>query len=119
MNTGRKISGGKYHARRKTRLHERKSQERIVTLGTTKAKHLRRRGGTHVRVLLMSNIANISEGKTVKQTKIMNVVETPQNKFLARENRLMKGAVIETALGKARITNRPTREGMINAVLIK
>ena len=31
----------------------------------------------------------------------------------------MKGAIIETSAGKARITNRPSQEGQINAVLIE
>jgi small subunit ribosomal protein S8e len=52
------------------------------------------------------------------KAKIINVVETPQNRFLSRQNRLMKGAVIETSLGKAKITNRPTQEGQVNAILI-
>lgn len=119
MNAGRKISGGKYHANRKSRLYERKTQERHVVLGETKKKPVRARGGVYRSTLLRTNLANVSDGKKMQQAEIKNVVETPQNKFLARQNRLMKGAVIETSLGKARITNRPTREGMINAVLIK
>ena len=55
----------------------------------------------------------------MKKAEIKNVAETPQNRFLARQNRIMKGVLIETTLGKARITNRPTREGHINAVLLK
>lgn len=119
MNAGRKVSGGKYHANRKSRLYERKTQERHVVLGEMKKKNLRRRSGKQVAVLLRTNIANISNGKKIEQAEIKNVIETPQNKFLARQNRLMKGSIIETTLGKARITNRPTREGMINAVLLK
>lgn len=119
MNKGRKTSGGKYHANRKSRLYERKTQERHVVLGEVKKKMVRRRGGAHIATLLRTEIVNLSDGKKIEQTKIKNVLETPQNKFLARQNRLMKGSIIETTLGKARITNRPSREGMINAVLIK
>jgi small subunit ribosomal protein S8e len=119
MNNGRKISGAKYHANRKSRWYERRTQERHVTLGAHKSKQLRVRGGHVKQILLNTNIANVSDGKKIKKTDIVNVVETPQNKFLARSNRLMKGAIIETSLGKARITNRPSQEGQINAVLIK
>lgn len=119
MNQGRKISGGKYHAERKSRLYERQTQETLVVLGETKRKPVRSRGGEYTYSLLRANTANVSNGKAIKQTMIKNVLETPQNKFLARQNRLIKGAIIETTLGKARITNRPAREGMINAVLIK
>ena len=58
------------------------------------------------------------KGKAQK-AEIKNVVETPQNKFFARENRLLKGSIIDTTLGKARITNRPSQEGCINAVLVE
>ena len=60
----------------------------------------------------------IEKGKS-KKVEIKNVIETPQNRFLSRQNRLAKGVIIETSAGKARITNRPSREGCVNAVLIK
>jgi len=119
MNKGRKISGAKYHANRKSRFYERRNQERHVTLGEHKSKQLRVKGGSLKQVLLNANIANVSDGKKIQKTDIVNVIETPQNKFLARSNRLMKGAIIETPLGKARITNRPSQEGQINALLVK
>jgi ribosomal protein S8E len=31
----------------------------------------------------------------------------------------MKGAIITTSLGRAKITNRPTQEGHVNAILLK
>jgi small subunit ribosomal protein S8e len=120
MDTGRKITGGKYHARRKKRLFESQNQQRIAVLGKVKRTTLKTRGGHKKTVLLSANVANVLDksGKA-KKAEIKNVIETPQNKFFARENRLLKGAIIETSLGKARITNRPTQEGCINAVLLK
>ena len=70
-------------------------------------------------ILLKSNTANVLVDGKVKKAEIKNVEETPQNKFFARQNRLVKSALIETSLGKARITNRPSQEGQVNAVLIK
>ncbi len=119
MNKGRKVTGGKYHANRKSRLFEKRGQERHVILGETKKKQMRVKSGFVKNILLSSNQANVLVNKEVKKAEIINVIETPQNKFLARQNRLMKGAIIETSLGKARITNRPSREGQVNAVLIK
>ena len=119
MNKGRKISGGKYHANRKRKLFEKAGQENIVTLGDIKRKKIRARGGRNKTILLKANTANILTSKGAKKTEIKNVLETPQNKFFARQNRLLKGAIIETGLGKARITNRPSREGMINAILLE
>lgn len=119
MNHGRKISGGKYHANRKKKTYEKKGQDRAVTLKETKRKQLRVRGGNIKTVLLNANTANILvDGKT-KKAEIKNVLETPQNIFLSRQNRLAKGAIIMTSLGKARITNRPSQEGHVNAILIK
>ncbi len=119
MRLGIKVTGGKYHARRKKRLHERQSQERLVILGETKRKQMRAKGGNIKVTMLKSNVANVLVDGKVKKAEIKNVEETPQNKFFARENRLMKSAIIETSLGKARITNRPSQEGQVNAVLIE
>ncbi len=120
MKAGRKISGGKYHRRRKKRLHERPGQPRTVKIGPEKRKILKGKGGNKKVVLLMSDTANVKDktGKT-KNVKIKNVLETPSNRFLARQNILVKSAIIETDLGKARITNRPSQEGNVQAVLIE
>jgi len=118
MKTGRKISGGKYHRARKSKHYEKRNQDRISVLKETKRKQLRTRGGHAKTILLSSNIANIVSKGKVQKAEILNVLETPQNTFFARQNRLMKGAIIKTSLGKARITNRPTQEGHVNAILI-
>ncbi len=118
MNKGRKISGGLYHANRKTKLYERPGKPRVAVLGETKRKVVHTRGGHKKTILLKANIANVFVEGKIKKADIKNVIETPQNKFFARENRLSKGAIIDTSLGKARITNRPTQEGCVNAVLL-
>jgi len=121
MRTGRKITGGKYHAARKSRKCELPGIARFVTLKQKKLKSLRGLGGNKKQVLLSCDIANVLNPKTkkAKKVKIKNVLETPANKFWARQNRLIKGALIDTELGKARITNRPSQEGSVNAVLIE
>ncbi|MEK6820490.1 MAG: 30S ribosomal protein S8e [Nanoarchaeota archaeon] len=120
MNKGRKISGGKYHKPRKKKKYELGRQERLVKLGKEKRKKIKVRGGNEKIVLLSTNIANLLNKKTKKAEKvrIKNVLETPSNSFLARQNIMMKGAVIETEKGKAKITNRPGQEGSVQAVLI-
>ncbi len=119
MNHGRKLTGGKYHKLRKRRLHEVHNAERPVTLGSQKRKQLRVRSGALKTILLKADTANVRVGKKIQQEKIINVEATPQNQFFARQNRLMKGAIIETSAGKARITNRPSQEGHVNAVLLE
>ena len=117
--TGRKISGGKYHKRRKRKLYEKAYQEKEAYIGEPKRKTIRVRGGNTKSILLKTNTANISVKGKIQKADIKNVEETPQNRFLARQNRLLKGAIITTSLGKAKITNRPTQEGHVNAVLLE
>ncbi|MBS3091402.1 30S ribosomal protein S8e [Candidatus Pacearchaeota archaeon] len=119
MRMGRKITGGKYHKLRKRKLFENRNKENFTVLGETKTKALRVKGGNSKTILLRSNKANVlTKAGKMQRADIVNVVETPQNRFLARQNRLLKGAIIDTSLGKARITNRPTQEGQVNASLI-
>ena len=120
MGYGRKISGGKYHKFSKKKKYALRGIERKVGLRETRKKIIRGIGGNKRTVLLSSNIANVMNLKTKKsqETKIKNVLETPANRFLARQNILDKGALIENELGKARITNRPPQEGVVNAVLV-
>ena len=115
----RKISGGSYHSNRKKKLFERAGQPRRVILKEQKVRKIRTLGGNIKTVLLQANSVNLLADGKVQKAEITNVVETPQNKFFARENRLLKGVIIETSKGKARITNRPTQEGCINAILIE
>jgi len=121
MAYGRKISGGKYHKFRKKKKYSLSGVERKVKLRGTKQKVVRGMGGDERKVLLSEDSVNIIDIKTkkAKKVKIKNVLETPSNRFLARQNILVKGAVIETELGKAKITNRPSQEGSVQAVLVE
>jgi len=119
MKQGRKISGGRYVKRRKKKSYEIAGQKRIVKLGDEKRKTKRVMGGNRKTHLLNSKQINVKiKGKT-KKVQIKNVLETPSNRFLARQNILTKGTIIETELGKVKITNRPTQEGSVNGILVK
>lgn len=118
MKTGRKATGGRYKRPKKKKLTGRPGQTRIVKLGDKKTKAIKTRGGNKKVVSFLGNVVNIvAKGKSKKST-IKNVLETPSNTFLARQNIIVKGAIVETELGKAKITNRPSQEGNIQAVLI-
>ena len=118
MKQGRKISGGKYKKPRKKRLYETKGQARNVKLGQEKRKTQKVLGGNMKSFLLKSNVVNVKIGKKTERLEIKNVLETPSNRFLARQNILSKGNVVQTDKGKVKITNRPSQEGMINGILI-
>jgi len=74
--------------------------------GTTKVKA--RRAG-FVNVLI--------EGKT-KKAKILSVVES-HNPQYARQNIITKGAILNTEVGKVRVTNRVGQDGVVNGILVK
>jgi len=118
MKAGRKTTGGRYKRPKKRKLTGRQSQTRIVKIGNKKTKELRTRGGAKKLVLFLDNIANVVTEEKSKKSIIKNVLKTPSNTFLARQNILIKGAIIETELGKAKITNRPSQEGNVQAKLL-
>ena len=113
---GRKISGGKYIKRRKKKSYEVAGQKRVVKIGEEKRKTKKTMGGNKKTFLLKAKFVNIPQKKKVE---IKNVLETPSNRFLARQNILTKGTIVETNLGKAKITNRPTQESIVNGILIE
>jgi len=119
MKQGRKASGGRYKKPKKRKLTGRQGQARVVKIGNKKTKLIEGRGKTKKIVSFLGNIANIMVKGKAKKSTIKNVSETPSNVFLARQNILTKGAIIETELGKAKITNKPSQEGNIQAKLIE
>jgi small subunit ribosomal protein S8e len=76
--------------------------------------------GTKLRALSLKT-ANVYDPKTKKFSKadIKKVAENSASRHFARMSVMTKGAVIETSLGKAKVTNRPGQEGHINAVLLE
>ena len=119
MKKGRKISGGKYKKSRKKKLYEKKGQKKTVKLGDEKRKAKRTRGGNKKTFLLVAKFVNVIGKDKNKKVEIKNVLETPSNRFLARQKVITKGTIIETELGKVKITNRPSQEGIINGILVK
>ncbi|WP_457591004.1 30S ribosomal protein S8e [Geoglobus sp.] len=117
----RKYTGKLYRRFRKKRKYE-LGREYIETLiGDRKIKKIRVRGGNYKIRLFRDKYANVyipSQKKVVK-AEIRTVVENKAHIHFARRNVITKGAVIETSVGKAVVTNRPGQEGIINAVLVE
>jgi len=116
----KKPTGARYKKRRKKKLHELGSSPTLTKLGKRKLKKLRVRSANNKMRLLTENIANVLDKKTntYKKVAIKAIVENPANSQFVRRNIITKGTVIETELGKARVTSRPGQEGTINAILI-
>ena len=116
----RKCTGGKLHLHRKKRTHEAGRPAADTTIGETRRKKIRTRGGGEKMRLFRCEFANVTDPKsgTARKAKILAVKKNLANPFFARRNITTKGAVIETELGDAVVTNRPGQEGIVNAKLI-
>ncbi len=116
----RKVSGGRYHPQRTKRKFELAGFPLMTKLAKErKVKVERTLGGNQKQSLLTGNVINVADtkGKTVK-IDILNVIKNPANPNLVRRNILTKGAIVETKMGKVRVTSRPGQEGTINGVLM-
>ncbi len=118
MDRGKKVSGGKYIARRKKKLRESLGQRRVVKLGEDKRRQKKVAGGIRKVFMLGAKFVNVQDKGKSKKLQIKNVVETPSNRFLARQNIITKGTILLTDSGKVKVTNRPTQTGIINGVLV-
>jgi len=119
IRSRRKSSGGRYHSARTKKKRELARLPALTRLDKRKSKQIRIKGGNLKQVLLTVNEVNVTDkkGKTQK-TEIINVLENPANPNLVRRNIITKGTIIETKLGKAKVTSRPGQEGTVNAVLV-
>ena len=117
----RKPTGGRRIVARGKRRFEMGRDVQPTSLQATKRQLLRVRGGHYHARLLACNVANVTDQKTGKtqKTTIKTVVENPANPNYVRRNFITKGAIVETELGRARVTSRPGQDGVINAVLIQ
>lgn len=115
-----KPSGSRYIAFRKKKQNELGNRPVMTKISAVKKKPMRKLGGSIKYALVATDVANVLDQKTKKfsKAKIKTVVESKANKNYIRRNIMVKGSVIETDLGKARITSRPGQDGVINAVLI-
>lgn len=121
-NDLRKPTGGLKGRHRKKRKYELGRPFIETKLGSEDVvKVVRVRGGNlkvKVKVAAHANVTNPKTGET-KKVKILRVLEVPANREYARRNIIVKGAIIETEIGKAKVASRPGQDGVINAVLIE
>ena len=79
----------------------------------------RGRGATKEIKLNFVEYANVSTDKGIVKAKIISVLETKDYPNNARRNIITKGAVIETEVGKAIVTNRVGQNpGVVNCKLV-
>ncbi len=116
----RKLTGGKKRAYRSKKKYEAGGYPAETILGAPRRKMSRGLGG-NIRVKVLSDksasVTDPKSGKTEK-TEITRVVRNGANVDYNRRGVITKGAEIETALGSAKVTSRPGKDGVINAVLM-
>lgn len=119
IRTGRKKSGGLYNKASKKKRFQRARDFIPTVLGNPKRIKQRARGGNEKVLLVRTETANVVTKEGIKKAKIITVKENAANSQFIRRNIITKGAVIETELGKARVTSRPGQDGSVDAVLIE
>jgi small subunit ribosomal protein S8e len=115
----RKKTGGRYRDYRSKKKYQMGSTPVLTRIGEEKKKIIRTKGGNKKIKLKSTFYANIRGPDGMKKVKILNVEENSANKQFVQANVLTKGAIIETELGKARITSRPGQHGVINGILVE
>ncbi len=116
----RKETGGRYIAYRKKKQYELGREPSFTKLGKKKVLVLRVMGANRKLRMLRADTANLFDpkSKSFRQIKIKTITDNPANRHFIRRNIMTRGCVIDTELGKAKITSRPGQDGVINAVLI-
>lgn len=80
----------------------------------------RTKGGNHISKLKKALYVNLLTKEGYKKVKMIAVLDSKDiNRNFARLNIVTRGTIINTEAGKAKIVNRPGREGAINAVLME
>jgi small subunit ribosomal protein S8e len=117
-NSVRKPSGGRLIRSRGKRRFEVAPEDAETKLGKHTQKLIRTKGAHQKVKLLATDTIMVTDPKTGKAQKatIKTVTENPANIHYVRRNILTKGAVLDTDLGKVRITSRPGQSGSLSGV---
>lgn len=119
-NSRRSETGRRIRYARGKRRFEIGRESQLTTIGATRLKKIRTMGNNRKTRAKTVDVAYVIDPETNKTTKteITSVVENTANIHYVRRNIMNKGAIIDTKLGKARVTSRPGQIGTINAVLL-
>jgi len=118
--SNRKPSGAKIklaHKKRKSRMGRNPIETHIAD---ERKKIIRTRGGNFKIKAYSSNLVNVSDPttKTTKRVEITRLDKNTASVDYQRRNIITKGAIVETELGKVRITSRPGQSGQVNGILL-
>lgn len=112
----RKRTGGRLRPSSKKKRSQLGRDPTETTVGEPRFQVVDARGGSKKTRALSTNVAQIARDGEVEEAEIEDVSDNPANVNYARRNIITKGAIIETSLGRARVTSRPGQDGQVNAV---
>ena len=118
----RKPTGGRLKHDRGKRKTEISSENQFAYLGEEdQRKNYRKTAGSQTVRLLSVHEINVNdpkEGKTVRST-INTVLENDADPNYVRRNIITKGAIVDTDIGRVRVTSRPGMHGVVSGVLLE
>jgi len=87
-------------------------------VGTTEVKSkIRKRGGNKAVRLKKAAFVNVITSNGTKKVKILGVMDSPNPEYV-RQNIITKGAVLNTEVGKVKVTNRVGQDGIVNGIQV-
>jgi small subunit ribosomal protein S8e len=117
----RKATGGRYHPYRKARDFAKVFDPILTKIGERKVFEKRSRGGATKFKLTSVNIINVAipkQKKVVKAT-ITDVADNKSNRNFIIRDIMNKGAIVQTSVGKVKITSRPGQVGTLSGILVE
>lgn len=117
----KKPSGARAKMNRGKKKAELGREPASTKLADNKYRKIRTRGGNEKIRLASTNKVNVvnTETNETQVADVYNVIENKANSNFVRMNVITKGAVLETNIGKVKVTSRPGQNGVLDGVLIK
>lgn len=117
----RNQTGARYKDYRKKKQHQLGGVASLTKIGKVHVKQTRVMGANQKIKLLTAETANVFDPKTKKhvKAKIKAVVENKANLHYVRRNIITQGSIVDTDLGRVKVTSRPGQKGIIDGVLIE
>ena len=118
---GKRKTGGEVTSHRGKRKHELGSVQADTRIGKDKRVVVRRKNANVKIRALTVEFANVTDPKTreTKKVKIKGIASNRANIHYVRRLIVTKGTVIETEIGNAIVTSRPSQDGVVNAVKVE
>ena len=117
----RTSTGARAKSNRSKRKMEFGREAAETKIGDRRIKTIRTKGGNEKIRLTNEKQISVVDPKTqkVELAEIISVVENQANTHFVRRNIITKGAVVDTSVGKVKVTSRPGQDGIINGVVVE